>query len=82
VDNQATTFFHLPGDHDYDPIHRPHARLNHDIRATGYVSLAEGATVTIHGMGVFRVLRSSFHVGHPDEQPGLHVFLEAVETLD
>lgn len=82
MDDQPTTFFHLPGDHDYDPIHRPTAQLTHDIRANGYVSLADGAMVTVHGMGVYRVLRSSFHVGHSDELPGMHVFLESVETLD
>jgi hypothetical protein len=82
MDEQPTTFFHLPGDHEYDPIHRPTARLNHDIRVAAYVALADGAAVTIHGMGLYRVLRSSFHVGHPDELPGMHIFLEAVETLD
>jgi hypothetical protein len=82
MDDQPTTFFHLPGDHEYDPIHRPTARPNHDIRAAGYVALADGAAVTIHAMGLYRVLRSSFHVGHPDESPGMHIFLEAVDTLD
>jgi hypothetical protein len=79
---EAVTFFHLLDEDPYDPIHRPSVRLRHDIRAKGYAVLAVGSEVTITGMGRYEVTRSSFHVGHPDELPGMHVFLNLIEAFE
>ena len=79
--NEPVTFFHLPGEPPYEPLRGSASSDPHDIRAKGYVPLGEGSEVSIHGMGRYRVTRIAFHVGHDDELPGLHLFLEEIEGL-
>lgn len=73
--NRGHHLFHLPGGDPYDPLHAPSVGAT-PISAGGYASLPAGSEVTIHGRGRYEVARTSFHVGQPDEQPGLHVFLK------
>jgi hypothetical protein len=77
---KQTTYFHLPDDAPYDPIHAP-TRKSSRVTVNGFVPVARGSEVTIHGVGRFEVARTAFHVGHPDEQPGLHVFLTEIELI-
>jgi hypothetical protein len=74
MDNELNTYFHLPGTPPYKPGEQSRGGASIPNQC---VSLPTGTPVTLHGIpGVYRVVSSHFHWGHPDEDPGMHIFLE------
>lgn len=75
--NIMTTFFHVPGG---EPYHLGRAGQGGQYGGTveEFVFLPPGTMVTIHGHeGMrYKVAGYSFHVGQPDEDEGMHIFLE------
>jgi hypothetical protein len=77
VDDTNWTWFHLPDAPDYDP-HAPTVSEGYGASIEGWLALVPGTRVTIHGRNYaeYRVSHSHFHVGHPAEQGGMHIYLE------
>lgn len=75
--DKKITWFHLPDAPEYDPNTLTVSERYGGSILGEWLSLPVGTKVTLHGVnGEWNVIRSHFHVGHPDEQGGMHIFLE------
>lgn len=76
-DSEKITWFHLPEAPPYVAGSTGGPGAYGGSLDGGWLTLPVGTTVTLHGIqGTWRVVRSHFHWGHPDEETGMHIFLE------
>lgn len=76
-EEEKTTWLHLPGAREYKPGATAVTGGYGGSIDGAWLMLPVGATVSLHGVkGLWKVVRSHFHWGHPDEESGMHIFVE------